>query len=82
MRLCLQPYDLIVKYVPGKFMYVADTLSRAFLLTASPNNCTADVNEKFDYVVHAVVKNLPITTSKLDEIKEATACDDTMQTVI
>ena len=82
MRLCLQPYDLIVKYVPGKFMYVADTLSRAFPLTASPNNCTADVNEKFDYVVHAVVKNFPIATSKLDEIKEATASDDTMQTVI
>ena len=55
MRLCLQPYDLIVKYVPGKFMYVADTLSRAFPLTASANNCTANVNEEFDYVVHAVV---------------------------
>ena len=82
MRLCIQPYDLIVQYVPGKFMYVADTLSRAFSLTASANNCTADVNEEFDYVVYAVVKNLPIATSKLDEIKEATACDDTMQTVI
>ena len=29
MRLCLQKYDIKVKYVPGKFQYIADTLSRA-----------------------------------------------------
>ena len=29
MRLCLQKYDIKVKYVPRKFQYIADTLSRA-----------------------------------------------------
>jgi len=31
LMLRLQPYNLRIKYVPGKFMYVADTLSRAYL---------------------------------------------------
>ena len=31
MMLCLQPYDLMVKYVQSKFMYLVDTLSRAYL---------------------------------------------------
>ena len=31
LMLRLQPYDLSMKSVPGKFMYVADTLSPAYL---------------------------------------------------
>ena len=31
MILQLQRYDLDVKYVPGKYLYVADTLSRAYI---------------------------------------------------
>ena len=33
MLLRLQKYDLILKYTPGKNMYMADTLSRAYLET-------------------------------------------------
>ena len=32
MMLQLQRYTLEVKYIPGKYMYVADTLSRAFII--------------------------------------------------
>ena len=32
--------------------------------------------------MHVVLKNLDIATSKLDEIRAATACDNTMQTII
>ena len=45
---------------------MADTLSCAFPLSATADNCTADVKNEFDYVVHAKVKNLPIATSKLE----------------
>ena len=31
LMLRLQPYDLDVHYVPGKYMYLADTLSRAYI---------------------------------------------------
>ena len=30
MRLRLQKYHVKVRYVPGKYLYVADTLSRAY----------------------------------------------------
>ena len=78
MMLILQPYDLQMKYVCGKYMYLADTLSRAYL----PEDDDSALEEEFEYVVHSVVKNLPITTSKLDEFKEATSNDSTLQAVI
>ena len=38
MRLCLQKYDIKVKYVPGKFQYIADTLSRACDESSMPSD--------------------------------------------
>ena len=76
--LILQSYDLQMKYISGKYMYLADTLSRAYV----PQDNDSALEEKFEYVVHSVVKNLHITISKLDEFKEATALDSTLQTVI
>ena len=74
----LQPYDLQMKYVSGKYLYLADTLSRAYM----PQDNDSASEKEFEYIVHSVVKNFPITTSKLDEFKEATAFDSTLQTVI
>jgi len=82
MLLCLQPYDLIVNYVPGKFMYVADTLSRAYLSDSDLPDNFVDSEHDFTYVVHSVIENLPVTTSKLDEIRDATACDSILATVM
>ena len=31
LMLKLQPYDLRIKYIPSKYMYMADTLSQAYL---------------------------------------------------
>ena len=78
MMLNLQPYDMHVHYVPGKFMYLADTLSRAYL----PIQNADHEDQEIDYVVHSIIKHLPITTSKLDEFREATARDSTLQTVV
>ena len=81
MMLCLQPYDLTVKYVPGKFMYIADTLSRAYLTAERADDCVG-LEHDLEYVVHTVIQNLPVATSKLTEFKEATALDSTLQTVV
>ena len=84
MMLCLQPYDLTVKYVPGKFMYIAvfaDTLSRAYLTAERADDCVG-LKHNLEYVVHTVIQNLPVATSKLTEFKEATALDSTLQTVV
>ena len=29
--LTLQPYELVISYVPGKYMYLPDTLSHAYI---------------------------------------------------
>ena len=81
MMLCLQPYDLIAQYVPGKIMYLADTLSRAYLTAERADDCVG-LEHDLEYVVHTVIQNLPVATSKLTEFKEATALDFTLQTVV
>ena len=47
----LHPYDLDVQYVPGKYMYLADTLSRACI----HGECNADMEEELSRVVHNLV---------------------------
>jgi glycerol-3-phosphate cytidylyltransferase-like family protein len=76
MLLQLMRYDLNVKYVPGKEMYIADTLSRAYLASNSP----PELNEQ--YVIHSVAEMLPISKSRLDEIKMATSDDVVLQALI
>ena len=53
MLLKLQKYTLDVTYVPGKEMYVADTLSRAFL-----SDYEEDFDPEMDLVVHSLIRNL------------------------
>ena len=77
LMLRLQPYDLIIRYVPGKYMYMADTLSRAHLPTVSGS----EIDDDLVQVVHSLVTNLPVTTTSLDEIKRATAADGILQKV-
>lgn len=57
-------------------MYVADTLSRAFL-----NEKTSDVKLKDDMevMVHSLITNLPVTQDKTVQMKSATAHDEGLQ---
>lgn len=57
-------------------MYVADTLSRAYL-----NEPPTDLKLSSDVevMVHSLVANLPMTDEKLAHLKSATAQDDTLQ---
>ena len=77
MRLRLQRYDLKVRYVPGKFLYIADTLSRAFDQSNVPTD--SDMHHEMEHLIHSVITNLPISDVKLMELRELNYSDPTMQ---
>lgn len=80
MLLRLQKYDLVIKHKPGKEMHIADALSRAFL--ANVDKADKDFEEDMEAVVHSFVENLPVAQYRLDDIKEATANDSSLQNVM
>ena len=71
----LQSYDLRIAYVPGKYMYMAVTLSRAYL-ESEPNEI---LNDELTYVIPSLVTNLPVTPSKLAKFQSATVEDPALK---
>ena len=67
----LQPYDLDVHYVPGKYMYLADTLSREYIQGESG----AELEDELRRIVDSLVMNIPVSASKLSEFRQATKQD-------
>ncbi|KAL4008088.1 hypothetical protein ACER0C_001940 [Sarotherodon galilaeus] len=68
----LQKYQVQVQYKPGSEMYIADTLSRAYLpVTSSSDNHIEDQ-------VHMVISNLPVTSAKLEEFRKEIRNDVTL----
>ena len=76
LPLRLQKYEVNITYVPGKYMYVADTLSRAFL---DEQHTDTDLNEDMEVMVLSLITNLPMTQEKLAQMKSATAQDEDLQ---
>lgn len=74
----LQPYDLKVVYKPGKYLYVADTLSRCAL----PEQSLTDLDADIDLHVNLVMKSLSMSQSKLKEFQNQTATDPELATII
>ena len=60
-------------------MYVADAMSRAFLLEGRVHD---EMNDYVTKMIHSLVGNLPMTTKKLLEMKSATAEDAVLQQLI
>ena len=80
MRLLLQKYDIKVKYVPGKFQYIADTLSRACSESSMPSMPSdSDMHKDMEYFIHSLVSSLPISDVKLKELRDLNSNDPTMQ---
>lgn len=76
MILKLMRYDLQVTYVPGKELFLADTLSRAFQkdpVEDDPELCV---------VVHQVAKYLSVSPQKQEETRKATKEDETLKIVL
>ena len=79
LLLRLQRYDVTINYLPGKYMYVADALSRAFLTEGPVHD---EMNDDVTKMIHSLVENLPMTAEKLLEMKSATAEDEVLQQLI
>ena len=73
MLLRLQQYDVEIRYKPGPEMYLADTLSRAYLQTTahSPTEEETERIRAFEF--------LPISEPQLAEIQRETAADSVLQ---
>lgn len=63
-----QKYEVNNTYVTGKYMYVADTLSRAFL---DEQHTDTDLNDDMEVMVLSLITNLPMTQEKLAQMKSA-----------
>ena len=75
MLLRLQKYDLTIRYVKGKHLYIADTLSRAH-----PVESEEDIDsEEIHLAVHSLLQDLPITEERLKDIQQATKADSQLQ---
>ena len=72
----LMEYDLDVTYHPGKHMYIADTLSRAYTTDESPESGDLEL------CVHSVTESLPMSKARLEYLKKTTAEDIELQAVI
>jgi len=73
MLLRIQKYSLDVKFKEGKKMFVADTLSRAYLPAAN----TGDFAHSLEEVDHTV--SLSLSTERLQQIKHASRDDPVLQ---
>lgn len=73
MMLRIQDYDITVRYKKGKEMYLADTLSRAYI--------TSSENTQGDFELVNMVSFLLIREERLGKLKEETEKDDTLQTL-
>ena len=74
MRISLQKYDFDLEYTPGKQLFTADALSRAFHQPES-SKTEPSITGEVEAYVNGIVTSLPVATTRLDEIKEETPKD-------
>ena len=72
----LQHYNLLVTYAPGKDLFLADTLSRAY----GQDHHDKELLDDIEVMVHSVIQEIPASPVKLEEIRRATAdCTELQQ---
>ena len=76
MLLRAQRYEIDIIYKKGCHMYIADTLSRAYM---QGNDMREDVEKEVE-TIH-MADYLPISDSRLRDIQQNTETDDTLQTL-
>ena len=74
MRMRLQKYDFQLTYTPGKYMYVADSLSRAHGNKIPKSSVETDVQVTVD----AVIENIQMSKGKFQEVAQETKKDSVM----
>lgn len=78
IMLRLQPYDINIVYKPGKYLYVADTLSRCALA----ENALTDLEDDIDLQVNLVINSLSISPHKMKEFQDHTAKDQDLVAIM
>ena len=76
LLLRLHQYDVEIRYKPGREMFLADTLSRAFL----PDSSRSAIEDEIESI-HFADNELALPTEHVAEIKAATAHDPSLQAV-
>ena len=71
MLIRLQKYDLVVQYARGSRMFLADTLSRAYLPSG------AQIESEFETI--NMMNYLPISEARLLQIQRETEQDESLQ---
>ena len=77
LLLRLQKYDVTLTYRPGKELYIADALSRAYLTDRDSNDIEFD--NEIDCHEHCLKNYLPLTKLKVQEFKDASSSDMELQ---
>lgn len=78
MMLKIQGYDMVVKYVPGKKMYISDFLSRSYLPLSHctyENALDNELNSEIICHISVTLDYLPISNEKRELIKVKTLED-------
>lgn len=78
MRIKLLKYKLALNYLPGKYMFIADLLSRSYLNVQESEGDDKWISE----TVHTLSKNFNISDDKRIEFKQATASDPVLSRVM
>ncbi|KAJ0183794.1 hypothetical protein K1T71_000217 [Dendrolimus kikuchii] len=73
MMMRLQPYRLNVVYTPGKYLYIADTLSRDFSMSGC--DLETDLEDDIELQICLLLQNLPVTAECWDRISKAAEKD-------
>ena len=77
MLLQLQKYNLKITHSPGKSIPLADTLSQKYI-QAEPEDHLSD---DFNVQLHAVIRNLPVSDQKIQQLQLSTSADPQLQTL-
>ena len=67
-----------MRYVPGKYMYAADTLSRAYL---PGDRSDEQMEDDIEVMVHCLVRDMPVSAMRQELIRAAAAEDPDLQMV-
>ena len=78
-RLRMMRFDFSIKHVPGKDLVIADTLSRA--PTTEPTNSDEILQQEVNAFVNSLIRNLPATEQRLEEIRLLQQRDEACQLI-
>jgi len=81
-RMRLRCYRYHVTYVPGKYLYAADHLSRSPHSGELSSEQDVLDDESVNYSINAILDDLPMSDCRLQEIRDLQAADKTTQEVI